>query len=190
MLPKCLGFCGRKQYPTVIQELCHEFSLSDIEKSTNNFDRKRIIAISSFGGKVYEGCLQHHDGSQYSVAITRLNEDDEDIEGRDWFEKEIELLCQFRHPNCVSLIGFCNNKKEKIIVHEYMSNGSLDQHIVRGGDTEALSWRKRIEICIGVARGLHYLHAGLKRTIIHRDVCLRNILLDSHMEPKLASFNH
>jgi len=66
-----------------------------------------------------------------------------------------------------------------------MSNGCLDEYI---GGTEALSWKKRIEICIGVARGLHYLHAGVKRTIIHRQVCLRNILLDEHMEPKLGGF--
>ena len=78
-----------------------------------------------------------------------------------------------------------------------MSNGSLDQHLegsidrdLQGGDIEALSWRKRLEICIGAARGLHYLHAGAKRTIFHRDIKPCNILLDhNNMQPKLAGFN-
>jgi len=70
-----------------------------------------------------------------------------------------------------------------------MSNGSLDRHL-RGEDTEALPWNKRLEICIGAARGLHYLHAGAKRTIIHRDICVANILLNDDMEPKLAGFGH
>ncbi|ESW11433.1 hypothetical protein PHAVU_008G029500 [Phaseolus vulgaris] len=192
MFPKCLGFCGwkhtsssQKQHPTLIHELCQQFSLTDLKKSTNNFHHTRLIGYSSFG-KLYKGCLQHDDGSEYSVTIKPLYGED-NIEGNNQFNKEVELLCQLHHPNCVSLIGFCNHKKEKILVYEYMSNGSLDQYI-QGKFREALSWRKRIEICIGVARGLHYLHAGAKRTIFHRDVCLSNILLDDQMEPKLAGF--
>ncbi|KHN30310.1 Receptor-like protein kinase ANXUR2 [Glycine soja] len=76
-----------------------------------------------------------------------------------------------------------------------MSNGSLDRYLegsidrhLQGGDMEALSWKKRLEICIGAARGLHYLHAGAKRTIFHRDIKPSNILLDHNMEPKLAGF--
>ena len=62
--------------------------------------------------------------------------------------QNIELLCQLRHPNIASLIGFCNHKKKnKIVVQEYISNGSLSQHLP-GGDLEALSWKKRLEICI------------------------------------------
>ncbi|CAJ1834329.1 unnamed protein product [Sphenostylis stenocarpa] len=137
---------GEVEYPAVIQELCHQFSLTDLRKSTDKFDRNRLIGYASFG-KVYKGCLQHNDGSDYTVAVKRLNA--EDIQEHNQFNKEIELLC---------------------------------------GDTETLSWKKRIEICIGVARGLHYLHAGAKRTIIHRHICLANILLDDNMEPKLAGF--
>ncbi|KAL5176990.1 Receptor-like protein kinase HERK 1 [Glycine soja] len=113
----------------------------------------------------------------------------------DLFKNEIELLCQIRHPNCVSLIGFCSHKNERISVYEYMSNGSLDRYLegsidrhLQGGDMEALPWKKRLEICIGAARGLHYLHAGAKRTIFHRDIKPSNILLDHNMEPKLAGF--
>jgi len=100
------------------------------------------------------------------------------------FKNETELLCQLRHPNIVFLVGFCNHEKEKIIVYDYMPNGSLHQHIESG----KLSWKKRVEICIGAARGLHYLHAGAKRTIIHRHIKPGNILLDANMEPKLSDF--
>ncbi|RDY07836.1 Receptor-like protein kinase FERONIA, partial [Mucuna pruriens] len=159
MFLKCLGFCGlmhtnstQKQYPTIIEELCHHFSLADLRKSTNNFDESREIGQGAFS-VVYKGCHERNDGFVYTVALKRFN-----VKHSALFKKEIELLCQLRHPNIVSLIGFCNDEKEKIIVYEYMSNGSLDGHLQLG----ELSWKKRLEICIGVARGLHYLHAGAK----------------------------
>ncbi|KAL9297296.1 hypothetical protein ACSQ67_023192 [Phaseolus vulgaris] len=189
MFLKYWGFCHSKrtsscQYKTRIEELCHQFSLADISKSTNNFDQNRLINFEGFGIEVYKGCLQH-DGSDYAVTIKRFN-DDVDERGEQWnvFKNEIELLCQLRHPNIISLTGFCNHKKEKIVVLEYMPNGSLYDHLQRG----ELSWKKRLEICIGAARGLHYLHAGAKRTIIHRDIKPQNILLDANMEPKLSNF--
>ncbi|ESW11418.1 hypothetical protein PHAVU_008G028200 [Phaseolus vulgaris] len=180
MFLKCLGntSSSKKQYLTVIEELCHQFSLAELRKSTNNFDRKRLIGRGGFG-EVYKGYLQHYAASNYVVAVKRFS-----VEHSEVFKNEIELLCQLRHPNCVSLIGFCNHKKEKILVYEYMSNESLDRHLQRG----ELSWNQRLEICTGAARGLHYLHAGAKRTIIHRIVKPRTILLDDNMQPKLTGF--
>ena len=174
-----------EKVPTVIEELCHQFSLADLRKSTNNFDQKRVLGRGGFA-EVYKGYLQHNGASDYTVAVKRFNA--EDVEGCKEFRNEIELLCQLRHPNCVSIIGFCNHKKWKILVYEFMSNGSLDRYL-RGRDTEALSWKISLVICIGTARALHYLHAGVKRIIIHRDVGLANILLNDNMEPKLASFD-
>jgi len=181
MFLKCFGESSSsgRQYPTVIEELCTHFSLDDLRKSTNNFDPKRVIGRF---GNVYKGCLQHNDGSDYAVAVKIFYE-----YNSKWFEKDVELLCQLHHPNCVSIVGFCRHEKQSIIVYEYMSNGSLDQHL-RGEVREALSWKKRVEICIGAARGLHYLHAGLKRTIIHRNIHPSCILLDDNMHPKLSGF--
>ncbi|KAL2329799.1 hypothetical protein Fmac_017380 [Flemingia macrophylla] len=180
MFLKCFGRTNssKGRYPTIIEELCHQFSLSDLRKSTNNFDENKVIGRGAFS-KIYEGCLQSHDASDYLVAVKRFK-----LEYSDMFKKEIELLCQLHHPNCVSLIGFCNDKNEKIIVYEYMSNRSLDQHLQRG----ELSWKKRLEICIGVARGLHYLHTGAKRSIFHCILRPSTILLDANMKPKLAGF--
>ena len=160
MFLNCLGMCcskpttntnsSKRQFPTVIEELCHQFSLTDLRKATDNFDLNRVIGRGLFG-EVYKGCLRNNDASDYTVAIKRFND-----QGWGAFNKEIELLCQLRHPRCVSLIGFCNHENEKILVYEYMSNGSLDEHLQNG----ELSWKKRLEICIGVAHGLHYLHTG------------------------------
>ncbi|BAT83242.1 hypothetical protein LR48_Vigan03g014700 [Vigna angularis] len=184
MFLKCLGFsCSKntsqRNYPTIIEELSLQFSLSHLTKSTNNFDPKRVVGRDSFW-EVYEASLQHRHGSPYTLTIKRFN-----VKYNGNFKNEIELLCQLRHPNIVSLVGFCNHKKEKIIVYEYLSNESLDRQLERG----ELSWKKRLEICIGAARGLHYLHAGAKRTIIHRDIKPSNILLDANMEPKISGFD-
>ncbi|RDX74934.1 Receptor-like protein kinase ANXUR2, partial [Mucuna pruriens] len=172
---------SQRQYLTVIEELCPPFSLADLRKSTNDFALSKKI-VKGGSSTVYKGCLQQNDASDCTVAVKRYDEGYR--EGGEEFKNEIELLCQLRHPNIVSLIGFCNDKNEKIIVFEYMSNGSLYQHLQRGH----LSWKKRLDICIGVARGLHYLHAGAKRTIIHRDIKPSNILLDDNMHPKLSDF--
>ena len=181
MFLKCFGESSSsgRPYPTVIEELCRHFSLADIRKSTNNFDDNRVIGEEGWT-KVYKGCLQHIDGSDYAVAVKRFIPGEQSTEA---FKREVELVCQLHHPNGVSIVGFCNHKKEKIIVYEYMSNKSLYRHL-----QEALPWKKRLEICIGAARGLHYLHAGLKRTVIHRDIIPRHILLDHNMHPKLSSF--
>ncbi|MED6132840.1 hypothetical protein PIB30_022624 [Stylosanthes scabra] len=103
------------------------------------------------------------------------------------FKKEIEMLCQLHHPNLISLIGFCNQEKEKIGVYEYMANGTLSDYL-SDRNKEPLSWNKRLDICIGIASALHYLHSGAKRSIFHRDVNPSNILLDKNMKAKLANF--
>lgn len=101
------------------------------------------------------------------------------------FKKEIELNCQLRHPNLTSFIGFCDQKDERILVYEYMLNGSVYDHL-HLRNTESLSWKKKLEICVGAAKGLHYLHTGAKRAIFHCDIKPQNILLDKNMVPKLS----
>ncbi|XP_068484876.1 receptor-like protein kinase FERONIA isoform X2 [Phaseolus vulgaris] len=185
MFLKCFGESSSsgRQYPTVIEELCTHFSLDDLRKSTTNFDDKRVIR-SEGCGIVYKGCLQYNDGSDYAVEVKRFN-----VLNSKEFKKQVELLCQLHHPNCMSIVGFSNHKKWSFVVYEYMSNESLDHHL-SGKVREALSWKKRVEICIGAARGLHYLHAGLKRTIIHRHIHPSNILLDDNMHPKVSGFDY
>ncbi|KAK7295515.1 hypothetical protein RJT34_18424 [Clitoria ternatea] len=191
MLHTYIGSCfskqkssSKKQSPGVIQELCHRFSLADLRKSTNNFDENRIIGRGGFGD-VYKGYLKRDGASDYTIALKRMYR--KSRQGITEFKNEVELLCQLRHPNLVSLIGFYDDENESIIVYEYMPNGSLHDHLY-GKNMKPLSWKKRLEICIGVARGLHYLHTGAKRTIFHQNLCPNNILLDTNMVPKLSGF--
>ncbi|XP_020205019.1 receptor-like protein kinase FERONIA [Cajanus cajan] len=188
MFLKCFGDGNSsgtaRGYPTVIEELCRPFSWADIKKATNNFHQYRLIELGGFG-EVYKGYFRHNDASHYEVAVKRLYVKYSIEKEEELFKNEIELLSQLRHPNIISLIGFCNHKDEHIVVYEYMSNRSLDIQL-QGGE---LSWKERLEICIGAARGLHYLHAGLKRTIIHRHITSSNILLDHSMHPKLTDFS-
>ncbi|KAK7295514.1 hypothetical protein RJT34_18423 [Clitoria ternatea] len=105
------------------------------------------------------------------------------------FKNEIELLCQFRHPNLVTLLGFCEHKGERNTVYEYVANGCLHDHLYcRNVKMEPLTWKQRLKICIEAAYGLHYLHTGVKRTIFHCDITPFNILLDGNLVAKLADF--
>ncbi|XLT92476.1 hypothetical protein HN873_014151 [Arachis hypogaea] len=142
---------SKKPYPSIIEELCPQFSLEDLRKSTNNFDANHLTEISAYN-RVYKCCIKHNGASDFTVALKRLNRET-DL----WkFKKEIEFHFQLHHPNLVSLIGFCNHKDEKILVYEHMSNGSLYDYIY-SKNIEDLSWKKLLEICIGAAKGLHYL---------------------------------
>ncbi|XP_052116836.1 receptor-like protein kinase FERONIA [Arachis duranensis] len=191
MVLKCLRFGDSKKeknYPTVIEELCHQFSFEDLRKSTNNFDDKLVIGWLPFG-MVYKGWLKHNDAATDHTITLKVTVPQYPIQGSLEFKKEIEVLCQLRHPNIISIIGFCNQEKEKIVVYEYMANGSLGDYLRdRNRNNQPLSWKKRLDICIGVARALHYLHSGAKRAIIHRDINPSNILLDKNMMPKLTNF--
>lgn len=181
---------SHRQYSSTLpEELCRQFSLDEIKATTNNFHEDMIIGEGTYGDPIYRGII---DDRTLPVAVKCFyNCSQEFIRGggiRE-FRTEVKFLCQLRHPNLVSLIGFCDEQDNKILLYEYSGKGTLYDHI-NGVGHDPLPWKQRLEICVGAARGLHYLHTGAKRAVIHRNINSRNILLDNECASKLSEFGY
>ncbi|XP_031107376.1 receptor-like protein kinase FERONIA [Ipomoea triloba] len=177
--------------PEQSTESCRHFSLDELKSATADFDESYVIGKGGFG-KVYRASINQsdcsiEDGENCSiVAVKRLNKA-ESKQGENEFWMEIKMLSRLRNQNLVSLIGYCNEDQEMLLVYEFMARGTLADHLYKVNDDNrpSLSWEQRLNICLGAARGLHYLHA---RKVIHRDVKTSNILLDQDLVAKISDF--
>ncbi|KAL9155534.1 hypothetical protein ABFS82_09G009200 [Erythranthe guttata] len=165
-------------------QLCRRFSLDELQLATEDFSESHLIGRGGFG-RVYKGLI---DNGRKTVAIKRQKL--ESHQGAREFLTEIETLTELRHVNLVSLIGYCNEHGEMILVYEYMACGTLADHLYKmsrkGKNRLSLTWKQRLTICIGAGRGLDYLHTG--NSLIHRDVKASNILLDENFVAKVSDF--
>nr|XP_043637287.1 uncharacterized protein LOC122608257 isoform X2 [Erigeron canadensis] len=183
--------------------------LKQIKLATNDFHDDFKIGLGGYG-KVYKAELFHFDVQKYvrdnmfqrvstdkllgyprrrsKVAVKRL--DRRYGQGTAEFLQEISVLPNFRHQNLITLVGYCDEERERILVYEYASNGSLDKYISSPDSKNNHSWALRLQICLDAARGLEFLHNGVGEhyRIIHRDVKSSNILLCENWEGKISDF--
>ncbi|OMO74260.1 hypothetical protein CCACVL1_16878 [Corchorus capsularis] len=167
------------------------FKLSDLEKATDNFSQKNFIGRGGFGF-VYKGVLP--DGTV--VAVKRIIESE--FQGDEEFCNEVEIISNLKHRNLVPLRGCCmvdvdesydDKGYQRYLVYDYMPNGNLDDHLFPSNTGRMpLSWPQRKNIILDVAKGLAYLHYGVKPAIYHRDIKATNILLDADMRARVADF--
>ncbi|KAF7843467.1 inactive protein kinase [Senna tora] len=157
------------------------FSYAELELATGGFSQANFLAEGGFGS-VHRGVLP--DGQVIAVKQHKLASSQGDLE----FCSEVEVLSCAQHRNVVMLIGFCIEDKRRLLVYEYICNGSLDSHLY-GRQRETLEWSARQKIAVGAARGLRYLHEECRvGCIIHRDMRPNNILITHDFEPLVGDF--
>ncbi|OAY83233.1 putative receptor-like protein kinase [Ananas comosus] len=167
------------------------FDIRDLDKATDRFSPRNLIGRGGFG-VVYRGALP--DGSL--VAVKKVLDPQLDdgsgcgVAGDDEFHNEVEIISNLRHRNLVPLRGYCIAHGDLFLVYDFMPNGSLDQHIFPSSHPapKTLTWPERRGIILDVAKGLAYLHYGVKPAIFHRDIKATNILLDREMRARVADF--
>uniref|UniRef100_A0A0D9V740 non-specific serine/threonine protein kinase n=1 Tax=Leersia perrieri TaxID=77586 RepID=A0A0D9V740_9ORYZ len=156
------------------------FAFEELKKCTNNFSETHEIGSGGYG-KVYKGML----ANGQMAAIKRAQQGS--MQGAAEFKNEIELLSRVHHKNLVSLVGFCYEQGEQMLVYEYIPNGTLRENLKGKGGVH-LDWKDRLRIAVGSAKGLAYLHELADPPIIHRDIKSTNILLDENLIAKVADF--
>ncbi|KAL2332961.1 hypothetical protein Fmac_014174 [Flemingia macrophylla] len=168
------------------------FSLLELETATESFSLRNKIGAGSFGN-VYKGML----GDGREVAIkrgdTNTMKKKKFQEKEIAFDSEVSLLSRLHHKHLVRLIGFCEENDERLLVYEYMTNGSLYDHLhdknnVERNSSILNSWKMRIKIALDAARGIEYIHNYAVPPIVHRDIKSSNILLDSNWNARVSDF--
>ncbi|THG00996.1 hypothetical protein TEA_026480 [Camellia sinensis var. sinensis] len=154
------------------------FSYRELFRATNKFASK--LGQGGFG-EVYRGFLKE---SKFNVAVKRISKGSK--QGPKEYTSEVKIISRLRHRNLVQLHGWCHEKRELLIVYDFMENGSLDYHLFM--EKSLLTWAMRYKIAQGLASALLYLHEEWEQCVLHRDVKSSNIMLDSNFNAKLGDF--
>ncbi|XP_021717374.1 G-type lectin S-receptor-like serine/threonine-protein kinase At2g19130 [Chenopodium quinoa] len=163
-----------------MQHSLARFAYRDLQSATKNFSQK--LGSGGFGS-VFKGILPDS-----TVVAAKKLESVNHTQGEKQFRAEVSAIGTIQHVNLVRLCGFCSEGSQRLLVYEYMPNGSLNTHLFNREISQILSWRVRYQIATGTARGLAYLHEKCRDCIIHCDIKPENILLDAEFCPKVADF--
>ncbi|KAG0626571.1 hypothetical protein M758_2G135500 [Ceratodon purpureus] len=169
-----------------------KFSYKELRVATNDFSNEKLLGKGGFGS-VYKGVvLEGSNGKedQNMVAIKRMEKNSK--QGEREFLAEVLSIGRLRHRNLASLLGWCHEGDELLLVYEFMAKGSLDQHLHQKLANPSLpcplTWQTRFQILQGIASALEYLHGGWEKCILHCDIKPSNVLLDAEMTPRLGDF--
>ncbi|XP_039169201.1 L-type lectin-domain containing receptor kinase IX.1-like [Eucalyptus grandis] len=157
-----------------------KFSYEDLMIATDSFARNRILGEGGFGA-VYKGYMG---GARTVVAVKKIKFGSR--QGVKEYISEVKSLSQLRHRNVVQLIGYCHKASEFVLVYEFMTGGSLEDHLFK--NRTLLTWERRYNIALGLASALHYLQKLFHQCVIHRDIKSSNIMLDEEVVAKLGDF--
>ncbi|KAH7547673.1 hypothetical protein JRO89_XS14G0001000 [Xanthoceras sorbifolium] len=153
-----------------------DFSYAELQKATEAFSPKNFLSEGGFG------CVYRGEINGLKIAVKQHK--NASFQGEKEFKSEVQVLSKARHDNVVMLLGSCSEGNHRLLVYEFVCNGSLDQHLSKH-TRRPLSWEKRIKIAMGAAKGLQYLH---ENNIIHRDMRPNNILVTHDYESMLGDF--
>ncbi|WJX67809.1 hypothetical protein P8452_52245 [Trifolium repens] len=158
------------------------FTLKQIKAATNNFDISNKIGEGGFG-PVYKGCLPN--GTL--IAVKQLSSKSK--QGNREFLNEISMISALQHPYLVKLYGCCVEGDQLLLIYEYLENNSLARALFGPEEHQIiLDWSTRKKICVGIARGLAFLHEESRLKVVHRDIKATNVLLDTKLDPKISDF--
>ncbi|KAK3125490.1 hypothetical protein QOZ80_7BG0605610 [Eleusine coracana subsp. coracana] len=175
-----------------------QIEFTEIQKATRNFHDTMKLGKGGFGS-VYRCTLPasaSRTGQAMEVAVKKFTQEVEDRRYDD-FLAEVSIINRLRHKNIVPLVGWSYDKGVPVLVYEYMTNGSLDQHLFRRGgnnghdghmDAAIWQWHTRYTIVRDVATGLHYVHHEHEPMVLHRDIKASNIMIDSSFRARLGDF--
>ncbi|CAI0559620.1 unnamed protein product [Linum tenue] len=158
------------------------FTFRELATATKNFRQECLLGEGGFG-RVYKGTLA---SNGQVVAVKQL---DKHSQGSKDFVTEVNTISVLKHQNLVQLIGYCSDGDQRLLVFEYIPNGSLETHLLEmTPEKKPMDWITRLKIAYGTAEGLSYLHLQANPPVIYRDLKPSNILLDDDFNPKLSDF--